>query len=258
MKLTVVGCSSGMPSPDLAHSCYLVEEAGSQYMFDCGGGAASALRRCGIETSSIRTVFISHTHPDHVSGIPMFLQMEYLKNREEPLSIHVPSEFETAFVTMLRGMYLFPEKLRFGVTIHPIDDGFLFDDGGVKVSAFRNSHLGGHREFLESKNYDNRMQCFSFTAQAGGKKLAYSADIGKTDDLNAIADGADLLVTEGMHLDLNALPDLLVNNRVGQCLLTHLPDDFDREFTKTAFGKAGYQNIGFADEGLEITIDPSR
>lgn len=254
MKLTVVGCSSGMPSPNLAHSCYLVKQAGYQYMFDCGGGAASALRRCGIDTSTIRSVFISHTHPDHVSGIPMFLQMEYLMNREEPLSIYIPSEFQAVFSSMLRGMYLFKEKLRFDVTIHPIDDGFSVDHGSVRVSALRNSHLGGHREFLESKNYDNRMQCFSFTVEAEGKKLAYSADIGKTDDLDPIADHADLLVTEGMHLDLDALPDLLLKNNVRQCMLTHLPDDFDRETTRIAFSKAGYENVGFASEGLELTI----
>jgi hypothetical protein len=155
---------------------------------------------------------------------------------------------------MLRAMYLFPEKLRFGVTIHPIDGSFQFDDGDIRVSAFRNSHLDGHREFLESRNYDNRMQCFSFTVEADGKKLAYSADIGKTDDLDPIADGAGLLVTEAVHIDPNVLPDLLIEKGVGKCVLTHLTDGFDRESAKMSFSRAGYDRVIFAIEGLEVTI----
>lgn len=254
MKLIIVGCSSGMPSPNLSHSCYLVEESGRLFMFDCGGGASSALLRCGIDTSEIENIFISHTHPDHVSGLPMFIQMEYLNNRKESLTIHIPSEFGQTFWTTMRGFYLFPEKLNFEIVVRAIDDGFEYADSDVKVSAHANSHLSGHREFLSSRDYDNRMQCFSFVAQAEGKKLVYSADIGSLDDLRDIALDADLLLTEGTHLDLDQLPALLTEKNVQRCILTHLPDDFDHEAVQQSFSKAGYENLGFASEGQIVDI----
>ena len=254
MKLIIVGCSSGMPSPNLAHSCYLVEESGRFFMFDCGDGASSALLRCKTDTSAIENIFISHTHPDHVSGLPMFIQMEYLKNRSEPLTIHIPSEFERVFWMTMRGFYLFPEKLDFEIVVKTIDDGYEFADSGMKVSASANSHLRGHREFLGSTDYDNRMQCFSFVAQTGGKKLVYSADIGSLDDLTDIALDADLLLTEGMHLDLDQLPALLIEKNVQRCLLTHLPDDFPHEAVQQSFSKAGYEDLRFASEGLTVDV----
>ena len=254
MKLIVVGCASGMPSPNLSHSCYLVGEADRLLMFDCGGGAPSALVRCRIDTSSIDNVFISHTHPDHVTGLPMFIQMEYLKNRRESLAIHIPSEFEQPFRAMMQSHYLFPEKINFDIIVKTIQDDFRFREEGVSVRAFANSHLFGHSEFLGRGNYVNRMQCFSFLISSGGKKLAYSADIGCLDDLKLISRDADLLLTEGMHLDLSELPAFLIEQGVRRCLLTHLPDGFDREETRMSFAESGYGSVEFADEGLIVHI----
>jgi ribonuclease Z len=254
MKLIIVGCSSGMPSANLSHSCYLIEESGRFYMFDCGDGASSALLRCGTDTSAIENVFISHTHPDHVNGLPMFIQMEYLNNRRESLTIHIPSEFEKAFWTTMKGFYLFPEKLNFDIVVRTVDDGYEFDDGGMRIEAHANSHLLGHREFLSSRDFDNRMQCFSFVAQVEGKKLVYSADIGSLDDLRDIALNADLLLTEGMHFDLDQLPALLIEKNVQRCILTHLSDDFGHEVVQQSFSKAGYENLGLASEGQIVDI----
>lgn len=254
MMLTVVGCASGMPSPDRAHSCYLIDAGGSMYMFDCGDGAASAMIRCGIDTSRIGEVFISHTHPDHVIGIPMLIQMEHLKRRSGPLRIHVPSEFESTFLDMLRGLYLFPDKMCFEIVVKGIDDDFEFDDGIVHVNAHPNSHLAGNSAFARSEETRNRMQCFSFTTTSDGRKFAYSADIAGVEDLKQISGSADLLLTEGMHIDLADLPDLLSNEGVRRCILTHLPDDFDRAHILRHFEKAGYGNLSFADEGLTAEI----
>ncbi len=255
MKLTVVGCASGMPSPNLAHSCYLIEQSGRSYMFDCGGGAPSALLRCSVDTSTISNIFISHTHPDHVTGIFLFLQMEYLKSRTDKLVLHVPSEFESPFEEMLRAFYLFPQKLRFDLRVRTIDDNSVYDDGPIQVRARENSHLRGHDEFLQSHSYPNRMQCFSFAVAANGRKLVYSADISKLDDLADIASDADLLLTEGMHLDLDRLPHFLIERNVKRCLLTHLPEEFDRESAMAQFAKHGYTSLDFAEEGLMLQID---
>jgi ribonuclease BN (tRNA processing enzyme) len=254
MKLIIVGCSSGMPSPNLSHSCYLVESSGRFYMFDCGDGASSALLKCGTDTSVIENIFISHTHPDHVSGLPMFIQMEYLENRRKPLTVHIPSEFERVFNDLMRSFYLFTEKLNFEIVVKPIDYGYEFAEGIIEIEAHANSHLRGHREFLSSRGYDNRMQCFSFTVQAEGKKLVYSADIGSLDDLKNIALNADVLLAEGMHLDLNQLPAMLIEKNVQRCILTHLPDDFNRVAVQQSFSKAGYENLRLAFEGQIVDV----
>jgi ribonuclease BN (tRNA processing enzyme) len=252
VKLIVIGCASGMPAADRANSCYLIEASDRFYMFDCGDGAASALERCEIDTSRIQDIFISHTHPDHVIGLPMLIQMEHLKRRSEPLRIHVPSEFAALFSQMLNGLYLFPEKMCFDIEINPIDRDFEFDKDGVRVRTCLNPHLAGNADYVRETQALNLMQCFSFTIESGGRKLAYSADITGIEDLVEIADGADVLLTEGMHIDLTDLPNLLIDKKITQCVLTHLPDDFDRRGTLRHFEKSGFSVLEFAEEGMEI------
>ncbi|MFH1894112.1 MAG: ribonuclease Z [Candidatus Zixiibacteriota bacterium] len=254
MRLTVIGCASGTPSVSRAHSCYLIHEGDRGYMLDCGDGAASALVRCGIDTSQIGDVFISHTHPDHVIGLPMLIQMEHLKKRSEPLRIHVPLEFERTFADMLLGLYLFPEKMCFEISVLTIDDDFVFDDGGVRIEVSPNAHLAGNTKFVESVGARNLMRCYSFALTTDGRKFAYSSDITGISDLDEIAENADLLLTEGLHVDLADLPGLLAEKGVKRCILTHLPDDFDRESTLQFFEKSGYDSLGFAQERLTVSI----
>lgn len=254
MRLIVIGCASGMPSADSAHSCYLIEQAHKLYMLDCGDGAASALVRCDIDTSRIQDIFISHTHPDHVIGLPMLIQMEHLKRRSEPLRVHIPSEFARIFVQMMNGLYLFPEKMCFDIEIVPIDRQFEFKDSTVSIRVFANPHLAGNAEFVKSTQVANLMQCFSFTLEAEGREFAYSADITGIEDLVEIVDGADLLLTEGMHIDLAELPNLLIDKGIGRCVLTHLPDDFNRKGTLRHFEKSGFSGLEFAEEGMEIVF----
>lgn len=257
MRLTVVGCASGFPSPDKAHSCYLIESGGKICMLDCGGGAASALHRLSVETERISGVFISHTHADHFSGLPLFIQMEHLKRREEPLDIHVPSEAAELTRGILVGMYLLPDRLSFQVSVRGLEDGSEIDCCDLTVKSIENSHLrslDGAAEIIAKSNYANQMQCFSFVVRAGSKKLLYSADIAGTGDIADHLTGCDLLVIEGMHIDLEGLPTFLLEKNVENCVLTHLPDGFDCGAARVLFEKLGYTGLSFAEEGMVIEI----
>jgi len=223
-------------------------------MFDCGGEASSALQRCRVNTAEIEHIFISHAHPDHCSGIPLFIQMEHLKKREEPLDIHMPSELVKLMNDIFAGMYLFPEKLGFPVKIDAIDDEFAFKDANIEVTVVRNPHLEGNAEVISSGGYSNRMQCYSFVIESEIKKIVYSADITGTDDIAGILDDTDLLVIEGMHIDLEDLPILLMEKNVSECLLTHLPDEFDTDAVSNLFRKKGYVNLSFAAEGMVVFL----
>lgn len=98
------------------------------------------------------------------------------------------------------------------------------------------------------------MQCFSLIITAENKKFIYSADIGSIDDLDPIIENADLLLTEGMHVELEKLPDLLIEKKVKKLILTHLLDDTDKDQVRMMFEKAGYSNLDFASEGMFIEI----
>ena len=77
-NFTVLGTSSGMPQPGMACSGYVLRTGRELSLIDCGGGVSAAFAACNFDPLQVERVFISHTHPDHVSDLPLFIQMIYL------------------------------------------------------------------------------------------------------------------------------------------------------------------------------------
>jgi len=243
-----------MPSGHQSTSAYLLEAGGSNYLFDCGDGTASAFSRLGIDTNSINSIFISHMHADHCMGLPLLVQMMYLQKRSEPLKIYLPHEAEDGFKRLFYMTYLFFEKLGFEIHFIGIEKSVDYRNDNILIEFHPNSHLHGNKDYIMQRTIPNRMQCFSIIVNSDDRKLVYSADIGTIDDLVPIIDNADLLITEGMHLKLEELPDLLIKAGVKSTLLTHLIDNIDSDLIKQEFKKAGYSNLLFAKEGLNLLV----
>jgi ribonuclease BN (tRNA processing enzyme) len=254
MKLTVIGCSSGMPSGQSSTSSYLLEANGKSYLLDTGDGTAAAIQKLGIDTNIIENIFISHMHSDHSMGLPLVVQMMKLQKREKRLNVYLPREAEDGFKRLLYMTYLFPDKLGFDIQFTGVERNYEFDDGDIKIEFFQNSHLFAVKEYILKRTIPNRMQCFSMIVTASDKKIIYSADIGSIDDLDPIIENADLLLTEGMHLELEKLPELLIEKKVKKLILTHLQDDTDTDQIKAMFEKSGFSNVDFASDGMTKEI----
>ena len=254
MELTVIGCASGTPSANKSSSSYLLNTGDKKYLLDCGDGTAASMVRLGIDPNEIDHIFISHMHSDHCMGLLLLVQMMYGTGRTTDLTVHLPREAEDGFKRLFYLTYLFPEKFAFELKFVGLDKDFVFEDNGLRIEFFQNSHLYVNKEYIMSRTIPNRMQCFSMIVIADGKKLVYSADIGSLTDLEQIVESSDLLISEGMHFELDQLPELLIDAHVKQTLLTHLPDKTDLTAVEQIFKKAGYKNLLIAKDGLKLFI----
>jgi ribonuclease BN (tRNA processing enzyme) len=256
MRLTVIGCSSGAPSANASTSSYLLETGNKRYLLDCGDGTAAAFTRLGIDVNSIDYICISHMHSDHAMGLPFLIQTMYLLKRTKPLKIYLPREAEDGFKRLFYMTYLFFENLGFEIQFTGVEKGNSFSENNTQIEFHPNTHLQAdtNKNYIMQRAIPNRMQCFSMIVISDDKKFVYSADIGSIDDLEQIVDNADLLLTEGMHLDLEQLPQLAIDKNVRKILLTHLQDNTDTDSIRMTFEKNGYSNLDFAQEGLEIDI----
>jgi glyoxylase-like metal-dependent hydrolase (beta-lactamase superfamily II) len=65
-KLVLLGTGSG-PVPGLARrmASNLMVHNGAAYVLDCGLGVTDGYARTGIPFSALRSIFITHHHPDH-------------------------------------------------------------------------------------------------------------------------------------------------------------------------------------------------
>lgn len=95
MRLTVLGCSGSMSSPESASSSYLVQASdGSRtysVLLDLGSGAMGQVLR-HVDPTEIDSVLLSHLHADHVvdlAALQVYLQFGP-SGPQPPMPVHGP------------------------------------------------------------------------------------------------------------------------------------------------------------------------
>lgn len=90
MELFVLGTGGMMPLPSRSLTSVLLRREGELFLFDCGEGTQVSLRRLALRWKKISVILVSHTHADHVTGIPGILMLSSQVERNEPLYIIGP------------------------------------------------------------------------------------------------------------------------------------------------------------------------
>src|SRR4051794_28226905 len=94
MKVTVLGKSPSWQDAGGACSGYLVEEAGTTLLLDCGNGVFGKLRR-HVDYVDVDAVVLSHLHADHfLDLVPYSYALTYAP-RQQPVPVHVWPGTET-------------------------------------------------------------------------------------------------------------------------------------------------------------------
>jgi ribonuclease BN (tRNA processing enzyme) len=233
-----------------------------KYLFDAGEGVSFSLVRNKIDFNQINSIFVTHSHIDHLGGLFLLIQMMHLTQRKTPMNIYLPQEAISGVESFLQTLYLFKEKLSLRLNLHPIKPNFVFKNEEIEISAYLNRHLSGNEEMIREYNFPNHMQSFCFVVNlfAGStkdnKKLVYSGDIFSSDDLANIIFDADLLITECMHPKLDKLLSLIKESKVKSAIFTHIPLELEGK-EKLLLEKAGefdFENLLIAHDGLVVEI----
>ena len=90
LEAFVLGCGGMMPLPYRHLTSVLLRREGDLFLFDCGEGTQVSLRRLNLRWKKINAIFISHTHADHITGLPGLLMLSSQVDRDEPLYIYGP------------------------------------------------------------------------------------------------------------------------------------------------------------------------
>jgi ribonuclease BN (tRNA processing enzyme) len=251
---TILGSSAGMPQPGRGSSGYVLDVGGRLFQFDCGGGVSRAFRTTGFDPLGVERIIISHTHADHICDLPLYIQMQYLAGRREPLLIHLPEEALAPTQAMCRMMYIIEQKLPFDLSFKIIHESDPIEADDVTIQPIANIHLKKYEPFIEEYGLDNRQQCYSYKITVGTKTILYSADLGSEKDLLDHLKGVDLLVVESTHIDLDTVLTKAAKDQVERIVLTHIAEEYDTNVALATVQKMGLTNVEIAKDGMRVVL----
>lgn len=94
MEAFILGCGGMMPLPYRHLTSVLLRRDGDLFLFDGGEGTQVSLKRLNLKWKKINAIFVSHTHADHVTGLPGILMLSSQVDRKEPLYIYGPPKIK--------------------------------------------------------------------------------------------------------------------------------------------------------------------
>jgi ribonuclease Z len=174
----------------------LIEAGGERFLFDCGRGATLRLAQAGVPIGSISRLFLTHLHSDHVIQIPDLVLTGWAGGRRMiPLEVWGPDgtrsmmdHIQQAFSFDIHMRRDVDEKIPgagIQVVAHDIKQGVIFDEHGVKITAFLVDH-------------GPVQPAFGYRIDYRGHSVVLSGDTRVSENLIRFAQGVDVLIHEGI------------------------------------------------------------
>lgn len=219
MKVITLGTSHGGAEPGRACSGTLLEVNGTRYLFDCGGSVESKMMDLGLPIESIRCVFISHMHEDHVGSLSAIAKRftSYIKTGECVKIFFPEEEGLSAFKNWLYSMHFNESRLAEKVSFEVIHAGEIYRDKNICVSTVPTQHLE-----------NGKFPSYAFVVQSDEGRLLYTGDLAC--DFHDYPDVVlhedfDAVVCELVHFDIENNLETISKSRTKKLIFTHMRSD---------------------------------
>ena len=234
MEAFILGCGGMQPLPYRHLTSVLLRRDGDLFLFDSGEGTQVSLKRLNLKWKKISAIFISHTHADHVTGLPGILMLNAQVDRTDPLYIYGPPKIKEYVETSRRVLDMY---INYPIVVKEIEAPCLVHSGkDYYIRAFPLEHtktcvgytleeLDRPGEFNPEKARELKVPVgplwaqlqsgFEVTNEEGktvkpeevlgpkrsGRKFSFVTDTLYKESIIENVKGSDLLVCEGMFED---------------------------------------------------------
>ncbi|MGQ7246330.1 MBL fold metallo-hydrolase [Halomonas sp. V046] len=245
---------------------------GKAYLFDTGSGTERQMVKAGISMTDVEAIFLSHHHIDHNADLGQLISSRWLFNHSRPLPIigpHGTVDMVNHLVQAFHPTAMAPigktspeQTVKLADTVSASDLPMemntateVYRDDRIRVLAITNDHY----HFPEHSAEAEYARSYAFRIETPERSYVYTGDTGPSENVIALAEGADVLVSEVIDLErmehvlrsagdlpAQALPAMLqhmqqnhltpeevgniaVAANVGEVVLTHIVPGMDNE-----------------------------
>ncbi len=212
---------AGGPSPKKMYAApaQVILVGGAAYVIDCGNGIGRQLVLAGVPLPSIRHVFLTHHHSDHNADYGNLFFLAWAAGLQTRVDTWGPPPLE-AMTRLFFEMNAYDIATRIAdegrvplaPLVHPherVEGGLVMQDDNVKVTA-------------ALVNHPPVVPAFAYRFDTADRSIVISGDTARSENLIALARGADVLVHEALFLP--AVDRLVARVHNASTLKKHLVD----------------------------------
>lgn len=241
MRLRFLGTGTATPSLRRVSSSYLLSTSWGNILIDIGPSVVRRLLEFAFTVGDIDMIVLTHFHPDHTVDLAAFLfACNYGELERKKDLVLLGGRGLESFYRRLRLAYPSIRPNRYALTLRTMASDIwpLCTDITIETRPMRH-----RRESIGVK-------------VKGEKSVVFSGDTDYSNNLIALATGADLLVSECSlpdlkakgHLNLPMIQKVVEKARPSQVILSHLYPEWER------FRGVLHAPFLLAEDGLEITL----
>ena len=138
LEAFILGCGGMMPLPHRHLTSILLRREGELFLFDAGEATQVSLRRLNLRWKKISAIFITHTHADHVTGLPGLLMLSSQVDRTEPLYIYGPPKIAEYVETSRRVLDMY---INYEIVVKEMPEpGICYENDDFFIRSFGLRH----------------------------------------------------------------------------------------------------------------------
>lgn len=191
-RMILLGVGTALPDVDRDHTHMVWDGPGGPLLIDAGGSTYQRLLRAGIDPQHLRGVLLTHSHADHINGLPALLFSLSLTARRTPLVIYGLAQTLALVQAVLTAFQL--EQHMISVVWKEIAAGDtlpLSDPQAGQAVSWQTWHLR-----TAPTRHSRACLALRFEEETSGAALAYSCDTAPCQSVADLLQGARVIIHE--------------------------------------------------------------
>jgi ribonuclease Z len=190
LRVHLIGTGGPELTPERAGMSTLIDVNGRKFLFDAGRGALQNIYLSRIHPNEVTKVFLTHLHNDHFEGLPsLWITPWFMFARKQKIEVWGPPG-TAEMVQGMRHMLNHDIERRsnpvfrredLDVKTTEVGEGVVYDEGGIKITAFPVEHVDGN-------------PAFGYRLDAGNRSVLISGDTTYSENVVKYGDRVDLMV----------------------------------------------------------------
>lgn len=197
IRVVLLGTKGGAtPGALRAQPATLIQIGRRAFVIDCGNGVATQFAKARVPLPWLSRIFITHNHSDHIADVGTLIELAWSSGLTAPVTVHGPPPIRRIVHDQLDAFaYDIAARIReegrapLAPLVH-IDEratpGTVWRDGEVTVTSALVDH-------------ETIKPAFAYRFDTPTRSIVISGDTRYSDNLVALAKGADLLIHEAIY-----------------------------------------------------------